>query len=283
MRVILMAALAVSGSGCFSSWTAIQIGNVPAALDESVREASVPQPGVRERLRVRMPLVIEYDQPLTPAGSTSTTASPRPPATPRVFALACETTQQATDTVYRSAYRYGTKWKYAAATMFVLETAAAAAFFYSDRSKPENTLASAMFAIDALGTAVLFFAPRKEIYRHDTKPVTTIVRDDCPDGLALDIGGEVFPVDAAGRVGELGLAALDAWMRAPTAPVRLTYGDQRVDLPLRTDEQCSWNQQHHPELPSSCPRYGTAQSAVSVTLEVPMGTLTRVSDDTAAR
>lgn len=306
--VIAAAALGLGGTGCFASWIGVQASGSARILEEGARELRVPQPGVREVLAVHLPL----------AGSDA-------------LELGCETIQRAKDTVHRTAFRYGKKWKYATATMFLLEAAVATATYFGDRENPQNQLAGAVVALDAIGTAALFFAPRKELYGTEERPVSNRVRTDCPEGLALDIGGEVYPVDAAGRIGDLGLAALDAWMGAPGAPIRITYAGQTAEVPIGELEQCAWNESHHPAPaapatpaptdpaapadpatpaspadparpaapahpvaataaapagPSaqrrSCPRYGPLPPRqVSASIEVPMGTLTRV-DDTAA-
>ena len=314
--LVLAAALGLGGAGCFASWGAVQLSGNPAILEEGAREVTVPLPGVQELLAVHVPLAIEPDAPAaTPGAATTSAATPGAPATPRVLELACETTQRARDNVYRSAFRYGKKWKYATAAMFAIEAAVAAAFYFGDRQNPQNQLAAGVLAIDALGTAALFFAPRKEIYRTEIRNVANRVRTDCPDGLALDIGGEVYPVDAAGRIGELGVAALDAWMQAPGAPIRIAYAGRTADVVIGESEQCAWNRSHHPDpanagagagtgapadpanpagpttapaagpsaQPPRCPRYGPLPPRqVSASVEVPMGTLTRLDAAPAA-
>jgi hypothetical protein len=221
--MIAAAALGLGGTGCFASWIGVQASGSARILEEGAREVSVPMPGVREVLAVHLPL----------AGSD-------------VLELGCETIQRAKNTVHRTAFRYGKKWKYAAATMFVVEAAVATATYFGNRDNPQNQLVGGVVALDAIGTAALFFAPRKELYRTEERPVSNRVRTDCPEGLALDIGGEVYPVDAAGRIGELGAAALDTWMQAPGAPIRISYAGQTADVPIGQPEQCAWNESHHP-------------------------------------
>lgn len=272
----LAALLALGGAGCFASWGAVQLSGSPRLLEEGAREVSVPLPGVRELLAVNLPLTLAVER--APAGSEAAGAA-------EPFALACEATQAARDQVHRSAFRYGKKWRYATAAMFVLEAAVAAAYFFSDREAPEHLLAAGVLGLDALGTAALFFAPRKEIFRAEERPISSRVRGDCPDGLALDVGGELYPVDAAGRVGELGVAALDAWMQAPGAPLRVTYAGRTADVPVGLAEQCAWNRSHHPDRPelvAGCPLAGSlAPRLASARLEVPMGTLTRLEPEEA--
>ncbi|HEU0035009.1 MAG TPA: hypothetical protein VFQ53_30495 [Kofleriaceae bacterium] len=267
MRALILI-LAVAHGGCFTSWAITQSTGNQRILDEGVREERVPLPDVRERLHVRLPLTPTYP---------ATAVQPAAPADPLPFALECDSTQSARDAVYHSGFRYGKGWKKGTALMFLLEAGAAATYYFlADRTKPENQLATGFFGLDAIGTAALFFVPRKEIYRSDVVPVSTHVRSDCPAGLLIDIAGETFPVDAAGRIGELGLAALDGWMQAPTGPLRLTFGDRTIDLNIRASEQCAWNRARHAgeRADQGCTMISSVGSVVA-DLEVPLGTLTR--------
>ena len=274
-------ALALASSGCFTSFVAVQASGHPEILDESVRESAVPLGGPREELHVRMPLAIEYDAP-TPAPATTggTGATPSAPAVARPFQLSCTVTQRGQDTVYHAAFRYGHTWKWATAIMFAVEAGAAALTYASNSSDPGTQLGAALLAADAIGTGVIAFAPREEIYRSEVKPVDTLVRTDCPDGLALDVGGEPFAVDAAGRLGELGTTALADWMRSPHGALRLTLGGQEVPLPIGGAEQCAWHLAHDPATrtvtpgPAACGRQVPPRD-VAADLIVPLGTLTR--------
>lgn len=269
--------LLLATSGCFSSWAITQAAGGQRILDEGVREERVPMPDVRERLHVAMPLAPQFRRVDAPATSTATTTARTTVADePQPFAFECRSTQTASDTVYRSGFRYGGRWKKVAAVMFAIEAGLAAAYYFgADREKPGNQLAAGFFGLDAVGTAALFFVPRKETYRREVAPVYSQIRSDCPAGLLLEIAGTTFPVDAAGRIGELGEAALDDWMRAPsTAPVRLTFRDRVIDLRLGQAEACTWNRLRHQDQ-STCPAYWASAVAIAATLEVPMGTLTQ--------
>ncbi len=266
-------AVALASSGCFTSWAITEGAGQQKLLDESVHESAVPSPGAREALEVRLPLAQAYEAPVvTTAPATPGVFTPAAPAAKRPLALVCQVTQRGDDTVYHAAFRYGSTWKKTAAVFFVLEAATAALIYASDTKDPSTQLAAAAVALDTLGTGIIAFAPRKEVYRTERRPDVTVVRQDCPDGLALAIGGESYPVDAAGRVGELGEAALDEWMRDPRAPVGLTLGGQDARLPLGADDVCGWNLQHHPD--ARCVQR-LPRVDVAVTLAVPLGTLTR--------
>lgn len=264
MRALATLALAGSLSGCATSWIATQAFGTQRVLDEGVREVRVPQPGIRERISITLPLVTAY-APGATAGSTSTTPLP--------FALSCRTEQNATDVVYHSAFRYGRKWKLASGVMFLVESGLAAVLIFASRgeSKQSEQLLGGLLAVDAAITGGIFLIPRKEIYRHDEVPVTTEVRRDCPDGLTLSISGVELPVDATGRIGELGEAALDGWMNAPSGRLVLRVAGQERALEVGPGEQCVWLGDHHRGQVANCPP--SPLRSVTASIEVPVGAL----------
>lgn len=200
-------------AGCATSWITTQVTGTQRAWDEDVHEVRVPQPGVQEHLVVTMPV-----GPPPMAGSAA------PP-----LALTCAVDQTGRDLVYHQAFRYGSRWKKLTALAFVLEGALGATFLLTaDNEHPNGYVYGGFLALDAAITAPLFFIPRKEIYRTDDVATTTPVRGDCPDGLALEIGGDTFPVDATGHVGELAEAALA--QRRPGDPLRVAIVGQARDL-----------------------------------------------------
>lgn len=191
----LLVVLILGATGCFTTWTGVRLAGLPGAPDESKREERVPQPGIQEHLAV-------------------TLVNGK---------LACSSTQSGTDTVYRAAYRYGKGWKRTTALMFLTESLLATAIYFGKPDDPGHVIGAGFLAVDAVGTAALFFIPRKEIYATETKPVTTAIREACPDGLVLEIASETYPIDAAGSVGELGQLALDDWMRAPNSSLLVDF------------------------------------------------------------
>jgi hypothetical protein len=209
----LALALAVGLTGCFSTWTTLQATGHPGASDENVREERVPQPGVREHLTVS---IVDGQ-------------------------FKCTASQQATDIV--------------TALMFVAEAALATAFYFSNPDDPSKRMTylvgAGFFALDAIGTGVIAFIPRKEIYREQTVAITTPVRDVCPEGLSVQIAGETYPINAAGRIGELGEAALGE-QRAPGADLVIDFEGR--SSPVRSD--------------------GLVRAAI---FDVPTGTLARVA------
>ena len=197
--------IVIATSGCFCPWGGAEASGHAGAADENVREERVPQPGVREHLAVSL-------------------VDGR---------FKCDASQTATDTVYHSAYRYGSRWKKTAALMAVTEVALAAALYFSKPGDPGHVLGAGFFALDALGTTAIAFIPRKEIYREQSVAVTTPVRDVCPEGLSVQIAGEVYPINAVGAIGELGDAALADWLRAPNADLTIDFEGRTS--PLRSD------------------------------------------------
>jgi len=179
--------------------------------DEGINEVHVPQPGVQEHLVVTLPLTSQV-------GSAA-----------QSLALTCAVDQTGHDLVYHQAFRYGSRWKKMTALAFVLEGALGAVFLLTaTNEKPDGYVYGGFLALDAVVTAPLILIPRKEIYRTDDAAVTTPLRSDCPEGLALEIGSDTFPVDAVGHLGELGDAALAQWK--PGAPIRATIAGQERDL-----------------------------------------------------
>ena len=277
MRALITALVLTMTSGCFSFWGLTQITGTQSAWEQNVREESVPMPGVEESLIVTLPLAIEYE-PLPYHNPQDTTPAPAP--RPRPFELACRAQQRGRDTVYRSAFRYGSRWKKLTAISFLAESAIASAILLGgDRDKPKVQLWGGLFAIDAIGTAAIFFIPRKEIYRKDEKPVITQLRSDCPDGLVLEIGGDSFPVNAAGRIGELGDTALDQWMAQPAGTIQISLEGRSMLLLVGANEQCAWNRAHHPGPGQSCGSYTALPEWAQGVLSVAAGTLTVVAAD----
>lgn len=202
--------IVLATTGCFSTWVGMQATGHAGAPDESVREERVPEPGVREHLAIT----------LADDGH-----------------FKCTSSQTATDIVYHSGYRYGSKWKKGAALMFVTEAALATAFYFSNPDDPSKRasylIAAGFLAADAVGTGVIAFIPRKETYREQSFAVTTPVRDVCPDGLSVQIASETYAIDAAGAIGELGDAALAEWQHTPNGELLVDFEGRTS--PIRSD------------------------------------------------
>jgi hypothetical protein len=263
-------------TGCATSWAITQAAGEPQLLDEDVHEVTVPQPGIDEHVTVSMPLAAEYE----PAPTTPTTAAPPAPRLARPFALSCLTVQEARDRVYHQAFRYGSRWKKGTAIAFALESAAASLLLLTaDRDHVDNYLLGGYAALDAAVAVPLFFLPRREIYRSDDVPVTTPIRRDCPDGLVLAVAGDSFPVDASGRIGEIGETALADWMKTGDGELAVELAGQRRDLRVGAAGRCTWRLTRGE--PAGC-RTGEPQQLATVTIPVAAGTLSHVAADAPA-
>ncbi|HEX5061073.1 MAG TPA: hypothetical protein VFV99_17025 [Kofleriaceae bacterium] len=221
--------LAIACSGCFSTWAGMQAGGHSLAWDENKREETVPLPATDERLVLALPLHGDA-------------------------ALSCKSAQHARETVYRASFRYGSGWKKATALAFVTEAAIATAYALAgNRDDPRTYVYGGFFAIDAVGTAALFFVPRKDRFAKTERDVATPLREDCPEGLTIEIAGTTYPVDAAGKLGEAGELALEDWLKAPTGELLASYAGRTTRLMVEP------------------------QQALGV-LAVPLGTLTALAE-----
>lgn len=262
-------ALLAATSGCATTWIASQAAGVPRIWDEHVREVAVPQPGVTERLTVTFPLELAPAAGATTATTTTAAAPATTPAQPAPFALTCSTDQDARDVVYHQAFRYGSFWKKSTAVWFLAEGAVGSVLLLASHGKIDDQVYGGYLAADAAVTGALFFLPREEIYRQDDRPVSTHVRDDCPPGLALAIDGTEYPVDAAGRLGDVGDAALDAWMKSPGPPIEVRIAGASQPLSIGPDARCEWLIWHDR---TSC-RAMTQPRQIVARIVVPPGTL----------
>ena len=202
--------LPLFASGCGTAWIMTQASGTQGLWDEHVHEVAVPQPGVDERLTVTLPL---------------TSAAPAS-ATPAPHALTCTTAQHGHERVYHAAFRYGSSWKKATAVFFAMEAVGAATLLLAGDGQIDDQTYGALLAADAAITGAIFFIPRKEIYRSDERDAMTPVRSDCPDGLTVQIGGDTFAIDAAGRLGDVGEVALTEWLRTSAGELAVAFAGQ---------------------------------------------------------
>ena len=284
-------AIAATSTGCFTTWAVSRAMGAPP-WEEGVREEVVPLPGVAEQLTVTLPLqpppqatsstpTSSTPSSSTPSSSTpASTAGAAPVAAAMPFALQCALHQQGTDSVYHSGIVHGRKWKIATGMAVLFEAAAGAAFLLTadDAAEPqdrlEGKLAGGFLSLDAIGSAVLFFLPRREVVRTDQRVTRTPVRGDCPDGLTLDIGGDSFVIDAAGRIGEVGDTALAAWMQQPVGPLLVSLDGRSHALRVGAAEQCAWQRVREPGRTTACAGApSTRVDDVAAVFDVPVGSL----------
>lgn len=277
-----MLAPAFALAGCATVFVTSQASDHAAMWDEQVHEVTVPKPGVDEALEVALPLDVDYE-PAPPAPTmTAQPGTPPPHGPARPFALVCRGTQHGTATRYHAAFRYGSTWKKEAGIAFLVESALASVLLLTaDAKHQDQYVYGGLLAIDAAVTGAIFFIPRKEIYSETDYRETTALRDDCPDGLELVIGDEAYPVDAAGRIGEVGAAALGEWMASPRGDVRARFAGRDAELVLGDAERCRWARARAPiERMPSCGAvgaYGVVSPAdARATLAVPVGTLGKI-------
>jgi hypothetical protein len=271
----IAAIVATSATGCFTTWVAIRAAGYPGAVDEDVKEQRVPLPGIDEKLVVSL-----APEQITPSG----------------VVFSCHADQHGRDATYRASFRYGRRWKTTTAIMFIAEAAMSAVFLLTEpkdeANKPLQILGGVFFGIDALGTGVLFFAPRKELYGRTDTAVTTEIRAVCPEGVMVEIAGETFPLDAAGSLGELGNAAFDQWMGTPNGAILVTFAGRSAMIDVSDADRCVWQRlrsaaaptatapppaaatpsaaSYAPGAASAC---GTVVHALAAVIDLPVGTL----------
>lgn len=267
-------ALAVASTGCATTWAISQAAAGRPPIDENAREEAVPLPGVEEQLEV----VLHFSgRPIPqPAGTSSSTTAPKP-RTDGPLELDCKVTQHGHETLYRASTRYGKSWKKWTAVFFLLEGLSGAALLAFGDNSAGNLGSGIYLSLDALGTGILFFAPRRDVYEQKEREVVTDVRNDCPEGLLLELDGRWVPVDALGGVGELGQALFERHLEESAEPVRVRVGDETSDVYLTADDRCTWaRKRRHDAAQTMCAQgasgYG-GRSSARVVLDVPLGSL----------
>jgi len=260
----------LSTTGCFTTWVTLRAAGYPGAVDENVKEQRVPLPGLDEKLVVS----------LAPEQITATG-----------FSFSCSAAQHGRDAMYRASYRYGRGFKTGTGIMFLAEAAMSAVFLLTEpkneANKPLAVAGGVFFGIDAIGTAAVFFIPRKERYERTEINVETPIRSVCPDGVMIEIAGETYPLDAAGSLGEVGSAAFDQWMAAPNGSVLVAFAGRTAMIDVSDADRCVWKAQRNAPTPvataqgSAAPATtsyaaqacGAPRHALAAVLELPVGTL----------
>jgi hypothetical protein len=246
-RSVALATLAaVSMTGCFTTWLTLRAAGYPGAVDENVKEQRVPMPGIDEKLVVSL-----APEQITASG----------------FSFTCSAAQHGRDAMYRASYRYGSGFKKGTAIMFLAEAAASAVFLLTEpkneANKPLQVAGGVFFGIDALGTAALFFIPRKERYERTELNVETPIRSVCPDGVMVEIAGETYPLDAAGSLGEVGSAAFDQWMAAPNGSLLVTFAGRSAMIDVGEADRCVWKAARNAPAPPVTTQAGSAAPPTS--------------------
>ncbi|MGE0550546.1 MAG: hypothetical protein AB7O24_14185 [Kofleriaceae bacterium] len=256
----IAAMLALTTSGCATIWTIGKVAGTDLAPSENVREVSVPKPGVTERLTV----FLDGDRP-----------NRAPHAPEPLVRLSCHVDQLGPEDLYRSESVYASGWKWSMLAGVLVEGLAAAALYASRDEEPGAEYAAGLFAVDAVASAgLLLLQPRKDLFTHEQRVVTTRVRSTCPEGVSLDIAGNTFRVDSTGDIGELGSTALGEWMNEPTGAVIVRFETRTAEFRIGDAQRCEWLRRRDPKAAQSCVSYGAAPMFVK--LDLPVGTATRV-------
>lgn len=235
----LAALLAVVATGCasFSGITAAS-GRSPA-FDEDAHRETVPMPGYSEHLEISLhPYGVSYSHRSSSSSSSSAaTAPPDPgPMEPRV---GCQMSQIGESTVYTRAYHYGSKWKWATGVSFLVEAGLSALLLLSEDVTLTNRGLGVFLGVDAVATGALFFVPKREVLKTDTREDRTPLHRHCPEGLVLEAGGRTIPVGPRGVVPEASLPLLGQAI-AEGHPVIARMGPHRAEVDLSEAQRCAW-------------------------------------------
>lgn len=242
MRAALaLVCVSLAASGCATvSVTAWAAGKTPA-FNENERVESVPLPGFSEQLRVELrPAGVQPRRRTTTRRSTATPVStqPLPPE------LGCKVTQTGQSVDHIAASRYGSKWKWATASFFVLEAALSALYLLSDAPDGQSNVPRRLFGgwlgLDALVTAGMFFIPKRDVLETKQRTVVTPVRSDCPAELVVSVDGKRVNVDARGKLDPLGVQLLDRAMAEPRSSVEVRFGRHSAVIAPTPGQRCRW-------------------------------------------
>jgi hypothetical protein len=285
----LVATLA-GGTGCATLWAGVKLTTgASIAPHENARRETVPTPGLNEELEViiypaGLPKTASSTTssasgtaPTAPASGTGTSATAVSTPAPQVV---CEVRQGGSETEYRASTRYGSRWKFATAVWFVVDALGAVAYYIQREEEPGAILASGFFAVDAVGTAALFFAPSRDEYTAAESYRSWTVRSDCPDGLTLVVGGRSVPVDAAGALGFLGEEALTEAMAEPASVIEVQIGAWSGVIRPDPSQRCAWlRARRSPQSREVCTAATTRGRAPRVVIPVAPGALTSAPAD----
>ena len=262
--------------GCATTWAISEIAWGKPPLDENERAESVPLPGVREQVKVRVYLAGRPPSP-APAANAAATATPTPAgAPPKRLQAECEVTQTGAAIEYRASTRYGPKWGRATAFSFLMEAIGAGLFLLS-KNQPDGYVVAGVLGTDAFATGLLHFVPARDLYESTRRDDELTVRRDCPEGLALRIAGRTAAFSALGQLDDVGQALFEQYMSAPAGGVQVALGRFERDVPIDPNVRCAWAMaQNRPRELATCTPAQLATTLVPLDLAivVPTGTAT---------
>jgi hypothetical protein len=231
------------GWGCASTWVGLRLSNTQFTTEGS-RETVTPLGGGEERLEIE-PLSLD---PLR---------------------LTCRFSTRGPRELVRETWsRYAYNWKVITIAAFVIEASAATGLFLVPRQNPEfrgrATMYTfgAIFAADALGTAILHFAlsPESGERSFERSGVWTTVAS-CPDGMTIDDGPRRLRVGADGWPEADGPSILGQALVLQGAPLQMRWRDRMETLRATPEQRCGWAREHGGQAPADCPRSPWPSSA----------------------
>lgn len=266
----------VFAGGCATTWAISEIGWEKPPLDENQRAESVPLPGVREQVKIR--LYLAGRPPSTMVAPAAGAAGPPMPAVVQTKRLqaTCQVTQTGAAIEYRASTRYGPKWRSATALSFLLEAIGAGLFFFS-KNQPGGYVVAGMLGTDAVATGVLHFAPAHDIYESARHEDELTVRRNCPEGLALRIAGRTAAFSAVGQLDDVGQALFEQYMSAPAGGIQVALGRFEGEVPITPNVRCAWAvAENRPRELATCSsaQLATALVPLEVAIAVPTGMAT---------
>ena len=285
LALSLLLALSVAGCGTFSM-VSHGAGRSPA-INENARVEHVPQPGFTEHITV---VLYPTGIPVVRRATSRSTRTRRSAGQPRVVAaqppelrdpvLACKVSQTGNNINYIAATHYGKRWKLVTGLAFVAEAAIAAVYLLTDAKDGESNvprrIAGGLIGIDALVTGGLFFVPKRDVLQTKHRVVTTLVRRDCPAGVALEVDGTRVSVDGAGKLAPLGPELVHRMMTNPAGRLALRVGDRTAEVLVSPAQRCSWlrARRMHQEANQVCAQGAMGMlGPITATLQVAPGML----------
>jgi hypothetical protein len=271
VRSLLCSVLgALASSGCATAWLASEVTGV----DWQQGEISKVEPSGAVEARVSVsarhvpgPAVVPPAEPVAPEsppppvepqpGPVEVHQVPAPlpsaqPPPPRpwpegALALKCDEERRAErERVTRSLFRYDGTWKALTAFMFVAEAAMGTLSLVVGLQKnPKDgglVGVGSFFALDALGTAILFFHPPE--VRHtvsDGKGEWRANGAACPQDLAVRTSTGDFPVAPSGEVPVIGPWMLQTAVATADAALSLSWRGRDLPLAPSLEERCWWS------------------------------------------
>jgi hypothetical protein len=165
------------------------------------------------------------------------------------------------DTRFLQAHYYSERWLYGPDHKLLIgflalgESAMGTASLLAYRSRLEAgaLVLGAFLALDALGTWALLAHPRKHWSTEYDGPSPVSSKDECPDGLTVEVAGIRAPVSRDGKIDPSVGAQLVAAMYVAGAGFSFAVGESSVAIVPKPANRCRWAEQAHLPPPAGCP------------------------------